>query len=303
MRIFFTLACVACALGAAAAQQPTANLEIYLVALNMDVLPVVTGSVVNISNSPGYDNQPSFVPDGSALLFSSQRDGQQNDIYRYDIASKRLTQLTHTTEREYSPLVTPDQKTFSVVRVEADGTQRLWRFNLDGSMPQVVLENVKPVGYHVWINATQLALFILGAQGQPATLQIADTTTGKAEVIETGIGRSLHVHPGPRTVSFISKPADRAEHWTVKEVDPRTRDVSLLTDTVDQNMSEDLAWHPSGALLMSSGTKLFARRPGNPDWREVADLSASTGRVTRLAISPDGKWLAFVAESKGGTTP
>ena len=53
-------------------------------------------SIVNISNNPGYDNQPSFLPDGSAILFSSNRDGKQTDIYRYDIATKTLTQLTKT---------------------------------------------------------------------------------------------------------------------------------------------------------------------------------------------------------------
>ena len=45
-----------------------------------------TGPWINISNSPGYDNQPSFLPDSSAVLFSSNRDGKQTDIYRYDIA-------------------------------------------------------------------------------------------------------------------------------------------------------------------------------------------------------------------------
>ena len=145
-------------------------------------------SIVNISNNPGYDNQPSFLPDGSAILFSSNRDGKQTDIYRYDIATKTLTQLTKTPEAEYSPTVTPDKRTFSVIRVEADGTQRLWRFDLDGSNPRLVLENVKPVGYHVWLDATHLALFVLGS---PATLQVADTTTGTAEVVSTGIGRTL----------------------------------------------------------------------------------------------------------------
>ena len=27
------------------------------------------GTLVNISNSPGYDNQPSFTPDGKAVIF------------------------------------------------------------------------------------------------------------------------------------------------------------------------------------------------------------------------------------------
>ena len=42
------------------------------------------------------------------------------------------TRVTNTPESEYSPTVTPDGAHISVIRVEADGTQRLWRFTIDG---------------------------------------------------------------------------------------------------------------------------------------------------------------------------
>ena len=99
---------------------------------------VEIGKPINISNSPGYDNQPSFTPDGAAVLFTSVRGERKpdpansaatgSDIYRYDIAPARLSQVTNTPEAEYSPTVTPDGRHISVIRVEADGTQRLWRF-------------------------------------------------------------------------------------------------------------------------------------------------------------------------------
>ncbi len=245
---------------------------------------------INISNNPGYDNQPSFLPDGSAVLFSSQRDGKQMDIYRYDIAPRVLTRLTKTPEGEYSPLVTPDGKTFSVIRTAADGSQRLWRFDLDGSNPRLVLENVKPVGYHVWIDETHLALFVLGAQGQPSTFQYADTATGRAEVIDSGIGRSILRRPGAGTVSFVSKPA--SGRWLVKEFDPRTRAIATLTETADNNTSEDCAWLPDGRLLMGSGVKILAWTRGS-GWAEYADFSSGgTSRITRLAVSRSH--LAFV---------
>src|SRR4029079_4951244 len=142
---------------------------------------------------------------------------KQMDIYRYDVATKALTNLTSTPESEYSPLLTPDGRSFSVIRVEADGTQRLWQFDLDGRNPRLVLENVKPVGYHVWIDATHLALFVLGAQGQPSTLQIADTATGTAEVVASNIGRCLLMRPGRATLTFLSK---ASTPWMIKEFNP-----------------------------------------------------------------------------------
>lgn len=271
------------------AQQAPPPSEIYLAAF--DAAGKLQASAANISNSPGYDNQPGFLPDGSAILFTSHRgDVVQTDIYKYDLKTKAVTQVTKTPESEYSPIVTPDGKSFSVIRVEADGTQRLWRFDLDGGNPRLVLTDVKPVGYHVWVDATHLLLFVLGGQGQPNTLQLADTTTGKAEVIETSIGRSLLMRPRTGTVSYISKPAK--EHWIVKEFDPKTRATSVITPTADENQSEDCAWLSDGRLLMASGSKVMVWSSGS-SWTEAADFSSlGAGRITRLAVS--GRNLAFV---------
>ena len=286
------------------AQQPVPATEVYLAPF-----PAQAGGVldyVNISNNPGYDNQPSFLPDSSAVLFSSNRDGKQMDIYRYDIASKQLKQVTTTPEDEFSPTVTPDGRTFSAVRVEADKTQRLWRFNLDGSNPRVVLENVKPVGYHVWIDETRLALFILGS-GAPATLQIADTKTGVATVAVTGIGRSLLMRPKTGTISYVST-AEKPP--VIKELDPKTGTSTTLVAPLEG--SQDVAWTPDGRMLMAAGKTFFEWRPGATSWTEIANTGLDAfyvgapnvsqvgppNNVTRLKVSPDGKWLAFVSDRR-----
>ena len=259
---------------------------------------VGVGPWVNISNNPGYDNQPSFLPDSAGLLFSSMRDGKQTDIYRYDIADRKLSQVTSTPEPEYSPTVTPDRRSFSAVRVEADTAQRLWRFDLDGSHPRVVLESVKPVGYHAWIDDTHLALFILGSGGNaPATLQLADTKTGLATVAVTGIGRSILIRPGKGTISYL---AAAETPRVLKELDPKTGASTTLTAPIEG--SQDSAWLPDGRLLMARGTTISVWAPGSPSWSTFADLSVVPGtatavaNITRLAVSPDGKWLAFVAD-------
>jgi len=282
------------------AQQPAAPpTEVYVAGLQVDAFPMTGGAAENISNNPGYDNQPSFLPDGSGVLFSSNRDGKQTDIYRYDFDSQKLTQLTRTPDSEYSPLVTPDRKTFSVVRQETDGTQRLWRFDLDGSNPRLVLENVKQIGYHAWIDDTHLALFVLGGQGQPNTLQLANTTTGNTEVVDKGIGRALQIRPRTGTLTYVSKP--ESGHWVIKELNPQTRAIVTLTETVDENVSEDFTWHQARPwLLMAKGTKIFGWN-AQGGWRELGDFTgAGVGRITRMAAAPfvagARPRLAFVAE-------
>jgi Tol biopolymer transport system component len=269
---------------------PPPATEVYLAPLSGSGGTLTIGTPVDISNSPEYDNQPSFLPDGSAILFTSRRDGKQTDIYRYDIKTTQLTQLTHTPENEYSALVTPDGKTFSTVRGDK---QELWRFNLDGSNPQLAYAHTGLIGYHVWIDDHRLAVFVLGANRDPATLQLIDTTAGTAEVIESSIGQSLLIRPGHKTVSYIGHPAGAPA--VVKELDPATKQTTVITLALAG--SQYLTWLPDGRMLMASGTTISMWREGAPGWTEVGDLSsAGLTKLSRLAASPDGKWLAIVAE-------
>ncbi len=147
--------------------------DIFIVEVTSHNGKMKLGQPVKINASVGYNNQPSFTSDGQSIFYTWIRD-KQADIYRYDLRGGTPTEITKTPESEYSPTLMPDGQSISVVRVEADGTQRLWRFPLAGGAPSLILEKIKPVGYHLWIDDHTLALFILG---KPNTLQIADTRT------------------------------------------------------------------------------------------------------------------------------
>jgi hypothetical protein len=183
----------------------------------------------------------------------------------------------------------PDGKSISVVRVEADGTQRLWKFPLAGGEPSLILENIKPVGYHLWVDDHTLALFILG---KPNTLQLVDLRTGKAEVIADNPGRILRRIPNEDKFSFVQKVSD--QEWLVKTFDLKTRAVSTVIKTFPG--VEDYAWTRAGLLLMANGSKLFSRQKSDWAWVEIADLSnAGLTSITRIVVSPKGDRIALVA--------
>src|SRR5262249_42680455 len=110
-------------LGAAPLTAPAPpGARIYLGGLRGRPGEVVAEAVKNVTNRPGYDNQPHFSPDGKTLFYTSVRDGQ-SDIYRVDLASGAITAFTNTPESEYSPTVMPGGKEIAVIRVERDSTQ------------------------------------------------------------------------------------------------------------------------------------------------------------------------------------
>jgi hypothetical protein len=270
---------------ALAAQGPP-DTDIYLVAMSADGGRLSFGAVTNVTDRDGYDNQPSFVPDGTAILYTSSR-GDQTDIYRYEIASQTTSAVTQTSpESEYSPTVTPRGDAFTVIRVEADSTQRLWRFDMNGSNPEVVLPEIMPVGYQAWGNAFTLGIFVLGS---PATFQIADTRTGVGDIVAYNIGRSIHKIPNRHKISFTHRVPD---YW-IKEIDIDSRAVRPIVQLMD---SEYYAWTPDGSILTGSGSRLYRwRYIGGSDWEEVADFSeAGIVDISRLAVSPDGDWIAIV---------
>ena len=241
------------------------------------------GTPINISNNPGYDNQPSFTPDGKAVLFTSVRGNRKpnpansaatgSDIYRYDIVTRRLSQVTNTPEAEYSPTVTPDRRHISVIRVEADGTQRLWQFAIDGKTNG---RERRPTGARaarhqarriprVGERRQSLALFVLGQQGSLQRSRWRTRGPVRRRVAATGIGRSIQRIPRGG-ISFVSRAAStegQPPTLTISELDPRTRQTRPLVRGASRcdrrRHGVDARW-PAARAVSGAALRVAARR-------------------------------------------
>lgn len=272
-----------------AAQGPPGT-DIWMASLTLRGGRVSLSTPVNLTARPGYDNQPAFLPDGSGILFTRIGADGQADVWRYDFAAHAAHAITTTPESEYSPTPLPGSDGVSVVRVERDSTQRLWRFDGDGSHPTLLLERLKPVGYHAWAGNGALALFVLG---NPNALVVAAVGTDRADTVARNIGRALQPIPGRRTVSYVQI-VDSSDAWLM-ELDAATDSVRRLVRL--PRGADFHAWTPGGLVLASDSTTLYQwDSHGAGPWLAVADLGAlGLHGVTRLAVSPAGDRLALVA--------
>lgn len=286
----------------AGAQAPST--DIWLAPLSVDRPPsrrargdvrvvhdIHVGDAVNVTRRIGYDNQPRFTRDSQSFLYTRSEERGGTDVYRYDIDAERSVRLTETLESEYSP--TPMGRTrdgFCAVRVEADSTQRLWRFDADGSNPRLVMAHVDSVGYFEWLDKNTVALFVVG---DPHTLRLVDVSS-ELEIIEAAdIGRALLRSPRGGLTFLVKVPqTDPATYeffsWTESRPFP-----TLLVPAY--GTGQDAVWIGE-TLVMAEGSTLFAARPfDGPSWLPLVDLAPfGVSAISRITASPNGKWLAIV---------
>ena len=260
--------------------------EVYLFDLEKTKDGYAMSNPVNVSDNPGYDNQPSFSRDGNTLLFTSWQSDEQTDIIRYNIREQSKIRFTETDGSEYSPTESFNGDLISTIILERDGRQLLWSYHRTTAEPNVLVEDLV-IGYHCWYDENTLFSFVLG---EPATLQKNDLLTGKNTVIDEKIGRSLHRIPGKRAISYISKATDE---WKVMAYQPKSGQQSVIAATLPQ--VEDMAWTPEGTMIMGKDRELFFRKFNDRSWSLLTDLAPlGLSGITRVAVSPNGKHLAVV---------
>lgn len=263
--------------------------EIYLFDIKTRKGKLILSNPQNITNHPGYDNQPFFHTDEPFLYFTSFNEEGRADLKSYNFKSKMTKNITQTSEREYSPTLTPDKKYLSCIIQRDNGAQDLGKYPVAGGTPEVLIDNLT-VGYHVWADNSHVALFILGQDSAPNTLHYLCLPTKEDTVLAENIGRSLHKVPNETAFSYIHK--IEAGNWEIKKVNTSTMKSETIAHTLGGR--EDITWTPSGTILSSDGTKLYLLR--DKSWKEIEmkETAPALKGITRLAVNAKGNKLAVV---------
>ena len=250
----------------------------------------------NMTNHQGYDNQPFFTPDNKFLLFTSTREGKQSDIFRYHFKSGKISRVTATAVSEYSPMIKPDGKNISVVMVERDSSQRIWHFNAmiksdetscSENEQQLLIPELDSVGYYSWLNKDTIVYYKLT---QPHSLHVYALSSKKDVLLGYEPTRSFRPC-GFRKFFYVLKKENNNElrvyDWSI-----RKSEVLALADKAN----EDFIWDKDYGFMKSEGGKIFTLNATTKDWMEWGNFTPNgINKITRFAVSPDGKWLAVVS--------
>jgi hypothetical protein len=264
--------------------------DIFVADVSMRDGALRIGTPRNVTQRDGYDNQPWFLPDGSAFLYSSERDGQ-TDIFRYELAGGRTVRITNTPENEYSPSLPLDGSRMMVVRWPTDmSTGALWWFTPDGAPLEEARGSVPRVGYYTFADDHTLALFI---NDSVQSFMLSDTRTGRAvRVGQEMMGSAPRAIPNSRAVSFLRRHHDGI--WWLSSLDIDDLIITSLTPMLEG--VANYAWTPHGTLLAAQRNTIHEWSPRTGAWRAVVTFDdPATQAITRIAITAAGDRIAFVS--------
>jgi WD40 repeat protein len=246
-----------------------------------------------ISSNKGYDNQPYFTPGSESILFSSERDGTQTDIYEYFISSKKTEQITDTKSSEYTPKMSPDNLIITFVRdgEGANPDQTVWKLNRKTGETSWAINSKEPVGYYHLNHETGDVLFWSRYGFSVQYLNIKKNLD--RYVSGNAVPGTPKQVPGTDLFSFVHRQMN-GEVW-IKSFNPETHAITPLAPVEGTN--SDYAWAPNGDLFRAEDNVLYVwkKSEASKQWTKVQDMSAMfNGTVFRLAISPDGNMMALV---------
>jgi len=87
-------------------------------------LDTSTGTAAPLTDGQYTDERPAVMPDGSAVVFVSNRSGRLN-LWRVDSDGRGLTQLTNGAGPDYRPCVSPDGRQLAYFTSAADGSHQV----------------------------------------------------------------------------------------------------------------------------------------------------------------------------------
>ncbi len=272
-------------------QAPSMGSEIYLYELQVKNGSYQISNGQNITNNPGYDNQPYFTNDNKSILFASNRDGKQTDIYSYSLAKKATTQLTFTPHNEFSPKAIVASNDISFVTEGENPYQSVWRLNRQTGKSTWMLNSIEPVGYY---SANMVTGDVLFWSRYGYSVQYLNTKRNESRFVSgNALASSPQKIPNSRKFSFVHRQTN-GEIW-IKAFEPKDFSITPIAPIYGSNI--DYTWTPNGDILRVENNQLYlwSSQDKHKQWRKTQDLSALfSGQISRLAISPNGKKIALV---------
>jgi len=163
---------------------------------------VATGIRTRIADYPGIDSAPAYSPDGSEMAMALSMGHDDTNIYIMDLATHKLTQLTHFGNNT-SPVWAPDSNSLIFVS-NRDGTPQLYALNLqNGQLYRLTYSGVQNFQPVFTPDGKHLVLMHQKTTSGPIVIAAYNMQTGHMQTLTQGpIDKSPTVSPNSDMVAY-----------------------------------------------------------------------------------------------------
>src|SRR5829696_5225286 len=277
------------------------------------------GDAARVSNSAAEEYQIAWAPDSRRLVYVSDRDGIPH-LFSYDFTGNSETQLTRDAADDATPRFSPDGKSLAFIR----GGKELRVMDVAVKTDRVVKTAIferPPVGSDrpfVWSPDGKWIAYVPVAENQFKNVNVVavdGTASGPASYLANVFSNTISWSPDGAYILFDS--GQRTESTQLARIDlvprtPRFREDQFRDlfreepprSVTPANRPEPRPADTPGPSPLPSASPLEEKRPGAKPVQVVFDdirrrLSfVPVGLdVSYQTISPDGKWLALIANA------
>ena len=219
---------------------------------------------------------PSLSPDGEAIVFSSNRDGNF-EIYMMDTAGDNVQSLSRNIGNCYAPEISPKGNRI-VFTAESGGTQAIWVMRLDGSNARPLFEGSGSDIDPTW-SPNALRVAFASAVSGDTLLYIANLESDNVYPVlrdAMAIGGRSSWSPDGNWLAFYA--GSRGDH-DIFIVSPEGGALQQLTsggDNLGPSFSPDSQW-----------IAFTSYRDGN---NEIYILNLNSQQAYRITNSPKSDW-------------
>ena len=233
-----------------------------------------------LSDMEASSYYPTFTPDGSSLLFSSNRNGAF-DLYLLRFGEKQLFQLTQNVGNVVSPDYSPNGQKIVFVNQVGDGLPAIWSVNSDGLNPHLVYAGADEIVAVTWSpNGEQIAyamsigvpleyeIFIMNADGKNHR-QVSQGLNG--------IGGSLDWSPDGKSLLIYAGPVGDKDIYSI---DIATGNYVQLTDGEN---NAGASYSPDGLYIVFNSLR-------NDDQADLYIMRVDGSNQVQLTNHPEPDW-------------
>ena len=265
-------------------------------------------SLTQLTSASGVEQFPAFSPDGAQLLYAAESGGVRK-IFLKTLAAGEERRLTSGDFDDIQPAFGSDGRTVLFVRSRVAGKKLepgdvfgqydggdVWSLDMKSGKETKLLEKA----FNPSFSADGKRIAVDADWAGPRRIWLVDAGGSNPQQLTSDVTETMvHVRPrwSPNGTSVVFQNIERTK-FDVRVVDVATKTLSWVTNDLFRELNP--VWSPSGAWIYFSSDRTgglniwrMPVRPGGTPSGAPQQLTTGAGQDVDIAISPDGKRIAF----------